>query len=99
MNGSPTFRKRQVRDTAEKVREANELITKALRAMIRIRGARVPGQCRSEARSGRRDRQRAGEHCFREAGAGRSNPVTPTADLRCPRFFRVTARDDPVEIW
>jgi|HubBroStandDraft_6_1064221.scaffolds.fasta_scaffold2292792_2 hypothetical protein len=34
MNVSPTFRERQVGDMAEKVREANELITKALRTMI-----------------------------------------------------------------
>jgi hypothetical protein len=34
MNSSPTFRGRQVREMAEKVHEANELITKALRAMI-----------------------------------------------------------------
>jgi hypothetical protein len=31
MNGSPKFRERQVRYMAEKVREADELITKALR--------------------------------------------------------------------
>jgi hypothetical protein len=34
MNGSPTFRERQVREMAEKVCEANELITRALRRMI-----------------------------------------------------------------
>jgi hypothetical protein len=34
MNDSPTFREHQVHDMAEKVRVANELITKALWAMI-----------------------------------------------------------------
>lgn len=34
MNASPTFCERQVRDMAEKVREVNKLVTKALRTMI-----------------------------------------------------------------
>jgi hypothetical protein len=44
-----TFRERQVGDMAEKVREANELITKALRTMIPPPGARA----RRSSRNGR----------------------------------------------
>jgi hypothetical protein len=84
MNDSPTFREHQVRDMAEKVRVANELITKALWAMI----PDPPVRCFWSTPGGRSMRPRSSPMTYRrrallpEAGAGGSNPLTPTNILQ-----------------